>query len=135
MSSCSSSSFLFIFSLDEANRQHNADRETIDKLNQQLADYEGEIALLRRRVNSMEEERSRDKKEIQRLREEVARLRTVRFSHHSFSSSHSVSKCFFRQDLDQETLNHINAENEAQSLRDELEFLKQVHDSVSYRAL
>ncbi|PAA48424.1 hypothetical protein BOX15_Mlig010052g1 [Macrostomum lignano] len=94
--------------LDEANRQHQVDRETIDKLNQQLADYDGEISLLRRRVATFDEERSRDQKEIKRLRDEVNRL---------------------RGDLDAETLNHINAENEAQSLREQLEFMKQIHES------
>uniref|UniRef100_A0A1I8FFI3 IF rod domain-containing protein n=1 Tax=Macrostomum lignano TaxID=282301 RepID=A0A1I8FFI3_9PLAT len=84
------------------------DRETIDKLNQQLADYDGEISLLRRRVATFDEERSRDQKEIKRLRDEVNRL---------------------RGDLDAETLNHINAENEAQSLREQLEFMKQIHES------
>lgn len=34
------------------------------------------------------------------------------------------------QDLDAETLAHINAENEAQSLKDELEFIKEVHEAV-----
>uniref|UniRef100_A0A1I8GUV3 IF rod domain-containing protein n=1 Tax=Macrostomum lignano TaxID=282301 RepID=A0A1I8GUV3_9PLAT len=87
--------------LDEANRQHQVDRETIDKLNQQLADYDGEISLLRRG-------RDQNQKEIKRLRDEVNRL---------------------RGDLDAETLNHINAENEAQSLREQLEFMKQIHES------
>nr|UFQ72716.1 intermediate filament b-like protein [Macrostomum spirale] len=94
--------------LDEANRQHQMDGDTIDKLNQQLADYDGEISLLRRRVATFDEERSRDQKEIKRLRDEVTRL---------------------RRDLDSETLNHINAENEAQSLREQLEFMKQIHES------
>ncbi|PAA83543.1 hypothetical protein BOX15_Mlig015143g3 [Macrostomum lignano] len=94
--------------LDEANRLHQVDRETIDKLNQQMADYDGEISLLRRRVAAFDEERARDQREIKRLRDDVSRLRT---------------------DLDTETLNHINAENAAQSLREELDFLKQVHES------
>ncbi|PAA90974.1 hypothetical protein BOX15_Mlig002432g3 [Macrostomum lignano] len=94
--------------LEEANRVHANDRDTIDKLNQQMADYDGEISLLRRRVASFDDERARDQAEIKRLRQDVARL---------------------RGDLDTETLNHINAENSAQSLREELEFLRALHDS------
>nr|UFQ72724.1 intermediate filament b-like protein [Macrostomum hystrix] len=94
--------------LDEANRQHQVDHDTIDKLNQQLADYDGEISLLRRRVATFDDERTRDQKELKRLRDEVNRLRV---------------------DLDTETLNHINAENDAQSLREQLEFMKQIHES------
>nr|UFQ72712.1 intermediate filament b-like protein [Macrostomum pusillum] len=94
--------------LDEANRNHQIDRETIDKLNQQLADLDGEISLLRRRVATADEERARDQKELKRMRDEINRLRV---------------------DLDSETLNHINAENEAQSLREELEFMKQIHEN------
>ena len=37
--------------------------------------------------------------------------------------------CF--QDLDNETLEHINAENRRQTLEEELEFIKSVHDQVS----
>ena len=36
-----------------------------------------------------------------------------------------------RQDLDNETLLHIDAENRRQTLEEELEFLKQVHEQVT----
>lgn len=36
------------------------------------------------------------------------------------------------QDLDTETLLHIDAENKRQTLEEELEFLKQVHEQVSF---
>ena len=35
------------------------------------------------------------------------------------------------QDLDNETLEHINADNQRQTLEEELEFIKSVHDQVS----
>ena len=35
-----------------------------------------------------------------------------------------------QQDLDQETLAHIKSENMAQSLKEEIEFLKQLHEQV-----
>lgn len=35
------------------------------------------------------------------------------------------------QDLDNETLLHVDAENRRQTLEEELEFLRQVHEQVS----
>ena len=55
----------------------NADRETIERQNQQLSDYEAEINLLRRRIASLEDERTHDKKEIVRLTNELSKLRVV----------------------------------------------------------
>ncbi|CAD5124848.1 DgyrCDS13103 [Dimorphilus gyrociliatus] len=83
------------------------DREKIERSNQQLSEYESEINLLRRRVDTLETDRERDKKEIQRLTEALNRARI---------------------DLDNETLNHIDAENRRQTLEEELEFMKQVHE-------
>jgi len=39
--------------------------------------------------------------------------------------------CVCFQDLDNETLLHIDAENRRQTLEEELEFLKQVHEQVT----
>lgn len=58
-------------------------RETIDKLHSQINDLENELAILRRRVSKFDEERAKDKKEMDRLRNEIQRLRKV-----SFSSTH-----------------------------------------------
>ncbi len=52
-------------------------KETIDKQNQQLSDYEAEINLLRRRIEQLENDRERDKKEIARLTEALNRARIV----------------------------------------------------------
>jgi len=38
------------------------------------------------------------------------------------------------KDLDNETLLHVDAENRRQTLEEELEFLKQVHEQVSSAA-
>jgi len=38
---------------------------------------------------------------------------------------------FCAQDLDNETLLHVDAENRRQTLEEELEFLKQVHEQVN----
>lgn len=53
------------------------DREIIERNNQQLSDYEAEINLLRRRIESLEADRERDKKEIARLTEALNRARIV----------------------------------------------------------
>lgn len=71
--------FLFISSsrLDEAKKYRQLDRETINKLNQQIADLESECNMLRRSMESLETERQRDKTTINRLQQEVDKLRIV----------------------------------------------------------
>lgn len=76
-------------------------------MNQQLADYESEINMLRRSLSSLETERDRDRTTIQRLQMEVDKLRI---------------------DLNNETLAHLDAENRRQTLEEEIEFLKKVHE-------
>ena len=67
------------------------DRETIEKQNQQLSDYEAEINLLRRRIEALEQERERDKKEIARLTDALNRARIVSYLHClHFTSVHFV---------------------------------------------
>lgn len=93
--------------LDDLVLARAADRETIERQNQQLSEYEAEINVLRRRIEQLENDHTRDKKEIARLTEALNRARV---------------------DLDNETLAHIDAENRRQTLEEELEFLKQVHE-------
>jgi len=93
--------------LDDLKNARQQDRETIASQNQQLSEYEAEISVLRRRIEQLENDRERDKKEITRLTEALNRARV---------------------DLDNETLAHIDAENRRQTLEEELEFLKQVHE-------
>ncbi|CAD5115693.1 DgyrCDS4644 [Dimorphilus gyrociliatus] len=88
-------------------KQRLADRDRIERLNQQLADFESELNLLRRRVDSTQGDRDKDKKEIERLTDALNRTRI---------------------DLDSETLKHIDAENRRQTLEEEIEFMKQVHE-------
>jgi len=82
-------------------------RERADRNNQQLSDYEGEIALLRRRLESLEGDRDKEKGLLKRLQDSLNAARS---------------------DLDNETLLHIDAENRRQTLEEELEFLKAVHE-------
>jgi len=82
-------------------------RERADRNNQQLSDYEGEIALLRRRLQGLEGDRDKEKGLLKRLQDALNAARS---------------------DLDNETLLHVDAENRRQTLEEELEFLKAVHD-------
>ncbi|XP_063423084.1 70 kDa neurofilament protein-like isoform X5 [Mytilus trossulus] len=93
--------------MDDLKKYHAIDQEQINKLNQQLSDYESEINMLRRTISSLETERGRDKERINKLQSEVDRLRI---------------------DLNNETLNHLDAENRRQTLEEEMEFLKKVHE-------
>lgn len=93
--------------LNEANQAVLYEREKVDRQNQQLSDYEAEINLLRRRLEQLEGDRDKDKKHIAQLQDALNRTRV---------------------DLDNETLLHIDAENRRQTLEEELEFLKAVHE-------
>lgn len=93
--------------LDEAKKWRSQDRETINKLNQQLSELEGEIRMLRRTNDSLDAERLRDKQTIARLQEELEKLRV---------------------DLSNETIARLDAENKYQTLLEEIEFLKSIHE-------
>lgn len=74
---------------------------------QQLADYEAEVNLLKRRIGLLEGDRDVNKKTLTRYQDCFNRART---------------------DLDNESILHQDAENRRQALEEELEFLKQVHE-------
>ncbi|XP_074653991.1 60 kDa neurofilament protein-like isoform X2 [Tubulanus polymorphus] len=93
--------------IEELQKALQAEKDLVERQNQQLADYETELNVLRRRTSQLEKDSARDKAEVKRLQGELARA---------------------RQDLDNETLNRVVAENEKQSLAEEIEFLKQVHE-------
>lgn len=83
------------------------DKDRIANISQTLSDLEAEINHLRRRCETLESDHEKDKAEIKRLTDLLNRARI---------------------DLDNETLCHIDAENRRQTLEEELEFLKQVHE-------
>lgn len=92
---------------EEAVRMRDGDKERIEGLLTQLCDAEAEIGLLRRRIQNLEDEVNRLKKENFRLQSELQKART---------------------DLDQETLNRIDYQNQVQTLLEEMDFLRRVHD-------
>lgn len=57
----------------------DGDKERIEGLLQQLSDAEAEISLLRRRIQNLEDEVNRMKKENIRLQSELQKARTVKF--------------------------------------------------------
>lgn len=77
------------------------------KQTQLIADYEREIQLLRKQLENLEGEHKKDLETISRLE---GLLRQT------------------REDLDIETLAHIDAENRRQTLEEAIEFLKSIHD-------
>lgn len=52
--------------------------DTVTRLNHMVVEYETEITMLRARVVKFDEERARDQGEMERLKGEIDRLRTVR---------------------------------------------------------
>jgi regulator of replication initiation timing len=58
-------------------RQRETDKDKIDALLVQLSDIEAEISLLKRRIEQLEEDVTRMKKENHRLIGELQRARTV----------------------------------------------------------
>lgn len=93
--------------LEDALKDAADAKEKVDRQNQQLADYEGELALLRRRLGTLENDKDKEKALIKKLHDDLNRARA---------------------DLDNETLLHIDAENRKQTLEEELEFLKALHE-------
>ncbi|XP_041367930.1 60 kDa neurofilament protein-like [Gigantopelta aegis] len=105
--------------LEEAKKWRSQDRDIIARLNQQIADLESELNMLRRANENYDKERIRDRETIKRLSDEVEKLRI---------------------DLNNETLGRMDAENRRQTLEEEIEFLKSVHEqemkelaSLAYR--
>jgi intermediate filament protein if len=82
-------------------------REKLQQQTQLIADYEDHIQMLRKQMENLEKERDKDQKMKSQLEELLAAT---------------------REQLDEETLKHIDAENRRQTLEEEIEFRKSVHD-------
>jgi len=93
--------------LNEANKESAEYKERINHQNQMLSDYQSEIQSLRKRIANLEDDCDKDKKMIDTLTDALAKA---------------------RMDLDDVTLGHIDAENRRQTLEEEIEFLKSVHE-------
>lgn len=93
--------------LEEATSAVMDSRDKVEKQIQQLADYEAEVNLIKRRVALLEGDREQNKRSLARIQDCLNRARI---------------------DLDNESLLHQDAENRRQNLEEELEFLKQIHE-------
>jgi len=76
--------------LAEANKAVLEERERSHRNDQQLSDYEAEIGLLRRRVETLENDRDKDKKQIAHLQDALNRARVVCL--HLISHHYAVSQ-------------------------------------------
>ena len=83
-----------MYRLQDANRAVVEERERSQRNDQQLSDYEAEIGLLRRRLETLETDREKDKKNIAHLQDALNRARVVCMSRvcpqNTFFPSNSV---------------------------------------------
>ena len=93
--------------LQEAANESQFYKDRITQQNHMLSDYQSEITQLRKRIANLEDDCDKDKKMIDTLTDALAKA---------------------RMDLDEVTLGHIDAENRRQTLEEEIEFLKTVHE-------
>ncbi|GMR61623.1 hypothetical protein PMAYCL1PPCAC_31818, partial [Pristionchus mayeri] len=92
---------------EEALRARETDRVLLDELLEKLSKLEAEINMLKRKIAHLEEDVARIKKDNHRLIGELQRA---------------------RNELDQETLNRIDHQNQVQTLLEEIDFVRRVHD-------
>ncbi|KFD56334.1 hypothetical protein M514_02789 [Trichuris suis] len=92
---------------DDAVRLRQDGKDQIASLRNMITDAETEIKLLRQRFRNVSDEMSRYSKDNAKFWDELQKARS---------------------DLDQETLSRIDFQNQTQTLLEELEFLRRVHD-------
>uniref|UniRef100_A0A1I7S9G9 IF rod domain-containing protein n=1 Tax=Bursaphelenchus xylophilus TaxID=6326 RepID=A0A1I7S9G9_BURXY len=93
---------------DDAVKSRQINRDQLEELLLRLSALESEVSLLKRRIANLEGDIASIKRENQYLITGLQRART---------------------DLDQETLNRIDYQNQAQTLLEEIEFLRRAHES------
>jgi len=93
---------------DEAVRLRELSKDQVEELLTKLSGVEAELNLLKRRIGNLETDVGATKRENHHLITSLQRART---------------------DLDQETLNRIDYQNQAQTLLEEIEFLRRAHES------
>ncbi|KAL3112796.1 hypothetical protein niasHT_019770 [Heterodera trifolii] len=87
---------------------HEGDKKLMEELLQSLSSLEAELAMLKRRLEILDEDLKALRRENQHLNGEMQKAWT---------------------DLDQETLNRIDYQNQVQTLLEEIDFLRRAHDS------
>lgn len=92
---------------DEIQHRRDGDREKIAQWTNAIADAQSELEMLRARWKQLTDEEKRLNNDNVRLWEELTKA---------------------RNDLDEETLGRIDYQNQVQTLMEELEFLRRVHE-------
>ena len=92
---------------DDIQRRRETDREHIANFTNQISDAQSELEMLRARWKQLTDEEKRLNGDNSRLWDELAKA---------------------RNDLDEETLGRIDFQNQVQTLMEELEFLRRVHE-------
>lgn len=93
--------------LEEGYRVRDSDRERMMGLEATLVDVNGEIGQLQRRIKSLTEELGKYGRDNTRLNNELKKS---------------------RDDFDKETLDRIGFQNQVQTMLEEIEFLRRIHD-------
>lgn len=92
---------------DDIQRRRESDRDHINTYTNMIADAQNELEMLRARWKQLSDEEKRLNGDNARLWEELVKARS---------------------DLDEETLGRIDFQNQVQTLMEELEFLRRVHE-------
>ncbi|KAF8362398.1 ifb-1, partial [Pristionchus pacificus] len=92
---------------EDVQHRRETDREKIAQWTNAIADAQNELEMLRARWKQLTEEEKRLNSDNARIWEELQKART---------------------DLDEETIGRIDFQNQVQTLMEELEFLRRVHD-------
>ena len=95
------------FSYEEIQHRSDGDKEKIAQWTNAIADAQSELEMLRARWKQLTDEEKRLNGDNARLWDELTKA---------------------RNDLDEETLGRIDFQNQVQTLMEELEFLRRVHE-------
>ena len=90
-------------------KRRNISKDDADRTLQKQAKFESELELLLKKLQFLENEKEKLRKDSDKLRDEMKKM---------------------RGDLENESINHVRAENNAHCLKEELDFLKLVWEQV-----
>ena len=102
------------YSVDEEIKKRSIAKEAADRDSAKLLEYEAEIELLRKKREFLENEKEKLRKDIEKLNDEMKKM---------------------RGDLENESINHVRAENNAHCLKEELDFLRLIWEQVRHQCL
>jgi hypothetical protein len=91
-----------------------------------IADAQNELEMLRSRWKQLSEEEKRLNADNARLWEELVKARNVRRRQYQIWTA--VKNLELIKDLDEETVGRIDFQNQVQTLMEELEFLRRIHE-------